>query len=179
MVQLREKLAADDEYVRRGRALVELCHARNVPMVVNDRFHLVEKIGADGLHLGQEDLTTAEARSALGKDYFIGRSTHSLSQATMAAEERPDYIAFGPVFSTATKTGQHQTGLGLRAIEEVCSTTDAPVVAIGGIDPGNVGDVVRAGAAGSAVVSAIADAPDPQNAARDMVAAMRGAVSGK
>jgi thiamine-phosphate pyrophosphorylase len=166
LVQLREKSLPYATLVKEARMLVEICHTQGVPLIVNDSIDVALDAGADGVHLGQSDESPAEARARLGPDAIIGLSVENLEQARTAAELDVDYLAASPVFATPTKVDTAPPlGLeGLRAIRKLC---DKPLVAIGGIDVSNAASVLRAGADGIAVVSAIMAAVDPRETARE------------
>ena len=164
VVQLRLKEARDEEVVAAGRELRRLCAAHGALLIVNDRPDLALACGADGVHVGQEDVSVAEARRVVGEDRIVGLSTHSPEQ--IAAAGSADYIGVGPVFETPTKPGRPAAGLEL--VREAARSAPAPWFAIGGIDAANVGEVVEAGAERIAVVRAIADAGDPEGAAREL-----------
>jgi thiamine-phosphate pyrophosphorylase len=138
---------------------------------VNDRFDLALLSDADGAHLGQEDLPPGSVPPAAREKLLLGRSTHTLEQARTAREEPVDYVAFGPIFGTRSKPSPWEPR-GLARLEAVARCLDPlPVIAIGGIDAGNAGSVRRAGAAGFAVISAVAAAAEPLSATRALVAA--------
>jgi thiamine-phosphate pyrophosphorylase len=176
VVQLRRK----DEDARLTLRLAERCREIVTPgagtlLVVNDRVDIAMAAGADGVHLGQDDLPVAAARR-LWPQGIIGRSTHSLGQALAAQAEGADYIGVGPVFATPTKPGRPAVGLGLvRAVAG--AGLRIPWVAIGGVAASTVGAVLGAGARAVAVVRAVSAAPDPEAAARDLHAAVRAAVA--
>jgi thiamine-phosphate pyrophosphorylase len=175
MLELREKLSTDDAaLVEAAGPFRDAAEAHGVPLILNDRPDLVAECGADGVHLGQDDVPVADARRSLGAEYLIGLSTHSAEQISAACsaqpEARPDYISVGPVWETPTKSGRPATGLSL--IEHATREATLPWFAIGGIEPSNVGDVVAAGAERIVVVRALRDADDPAAAAR----ALRGAI---
>lgn len=135
--------------------------------VVNDHADIAVATSADGVHLGQDDLPLAEARKVVGAERIIGISTHSVQQASAAEKGGADYIGFGPVFATRTKDAGAEQGL-----EGVCLIKKAvalPVIAIGGINHGNVREVIAAGADGVAVLSAVLAAAEPEKAAAEMV----------
>src|SRR5690606_15204857 len=141
----------------------------------NDRFDLALAAGADGVHLGQEDLPPARLPAAARARLLVGRSTHTLEQAAAAAREPVDYVAFGPVFGTTSKTSAYDAR-GLAALAQVARmVAPRPCVAIGGIDAARAGECVRAGAAAVCVISAIAAAPDMAAATRALVAAIAAA----
>jgi thiamine-phosphate pyrophosphorylase len=165
MVQLRDKSASDDELVRAAGMFRRLCDEHGALFWLNDRPDLVEACGADGVHVGHEDMPVADARRLAGPDVLVGLSTHSPEQldAALAAGEA-DQLSVGPVWETPTKEGRPAAGLEyVRYAASVAG--DRPWFAIGGIDLGNVRDVIAAGASRIVVVRAIRDADDPRAAA--------------
>jgi thiamine-phosphate pyrophosphorylase len=165
LVQLRLKDATDGEIVGVARRYRAVCASHGVSLILNDRPDLVAEAGADGVHVGQDDMTVAQARELVGPDRVVGLSTHSPEQIdAAAAEPEVDYIGVGPVHSTPTKPGRPAVGLDLVRYAAVNAVT--PFFAIGGIDTGNVAAVRAAGATRIAVVRAITDAADPEGAAR-------------
>jgi thiamine-phosphate pyrophosphorylase len=177
MIQLRDKRAGLRELLPQARHIARLCRERGACFIVNDRLDLALAAGADGVHLGQEDLPLAAARAALGRGKIIGISTHSLEQAIRAAEGGADYLGIGPIFPTATKSTGY-AALGCGAIQQVLARVDLPLVAIGGITLSNAAAVIRAGAAGVAVISGIVGAEDISAACRAFLAAICGAEGG-
>ncbi len=172
MIQLRDKFAGPHQLLPQARQLAQLCRDRGVRFIVNDRLDLAQAVDADGVHLGQDDLPPRAARPLLGAGKILGVSTHSLEQAVRAAEDGADYLGIGPIFATATKsTGYEPVGCGM--IRQLRSRIDLPLLAIGGITPGNVGEVVRAGAAGAAVISAIIGSDDIAGATQAFLAAIQ------
>jgi len=174
-VQLREKHAESRAYYERARALRERLRPLGIPLIINDRLDIALAAGADGVHLGQGDLPCVEARHIAGPNFLIGISVSTTAEAQAAARDGADYLGISPIFDTPTKTDTPPaTGIdGLRAIRAAVSL---PLVAIGGIKAENAAAVVRAGADGIAVVSAIMAAADPRAAARalaDVVARAR------
>ncbi|MDI9431177.1 MAG: thiamine phosphate synthase [Planctomycetota bacterium] len=166
LVQLREKTLAREPFVEEARRLKDICHARGVPLIVNDDVAVAREAGADGVHLGQSDASVAKARETLGPDAIIGLSVESVEQARAAAQLDIDYIAASPVFATPTKTDT-ASPLGLEGVLAIRRLTDKPLVAIGGINSANALEVLQAGADGLAVISAIMAAADPRQAARE------------
>lgn len=164
VVQLRAKEAADGEIVAAARVFREACDRHGALFVLNDRPDLVEACSADGVHVGQDDLSPVEARAIVGPERIVGLSTHSSEQLAAADQEPVDYVAVGPVFETPTKPGRPAVGLELVRI--AAATARMPWFAIGGIDAENAAKVVVAGAERLAVVRAIRDADDPAVAAR-------------
>ncbi len=153
MVQLRAKRLDDVAFLKIARRVRSACAHAEVPFVVNDRADIARLVRADGLHLGQDDLSIEDARRVVG-DMQIGVSTHNLEQAVRADTEGADLIAFGPVFETKTKENPDPV-VGLNTLEQVCQTVACPVVAIGGITPENADETLRAGARYVAVISAL------------------------
>jgi thiamine-phosphate pyrophosphorylase len=166
VVQLRAKRATDRLALQWAEAIRESTRKFAVEFFVNDRFDLALASGADGVHLGQDDFPPhrlpIHARSRLK----IGRSTHTLEQVTAACAEPIDYIAFGPVFGTRTKSSTTEPRGLIQLAEVVRCAHPRPVIAIGGIGLENTAAVVATGAAGVAVISAVAGAADPASAAR-------------
>jgi thiamine-phosphate pyrophosphorylase len=177
LVQLRDKDASDAELVAAAERIRDLCHARGVPFVVNDRPDLALAVGADGVHLGQDDAPVEQVRAQVGDRLAIGLSTHSPAQIAAAEASSADYYAVGPVWETPTKPGRPAVGLEL--VRHAGATASKPWFAIGGIDPSNVDRVVDAGARRVVVVRAIRDAADPEGAARALRSGLEaGAVVG-
>jgi len=165
-VQLRAKNALDeDELLRIGREARRLTREAGAAFIVNDRVDLAMQLDADGAHVGQDDLSPAEARRILGAGKLLGLSTHSREQLLRAQREPVDYIGFGPVFPTMTKENPSPV-TGLPNLAWAVRNSRLPVVAIGGITLENVDDVLAAGARNVAVISAVSQAPDPVEAVR-------------
>jgi thiamine-phosphate pyrophosphorylase len=165
IVQLRLKDADDETTIATARRYVAVCRAHGAPLILNDRPDLVSATGADGVHVGQDDVPVAQARALVGPDRIVGLSTHSPAQIdAAAAQPEVDYIGVGPVHATPTKPGRPAVGLDL--VRYAAGHAATPYFAIGGIDAGNVAAVRSAGATRIAVVRAITDAPDPEAAAR-------------
>jgi thiamine-phosphate pyrophosphorylase len=162
MVQLREKTWESGRLLPLAEGLRARCRDSGVTFIVNDRLDLALAVEADGVHLGQDDLPARVARPLLRPGMILGISTHSLEQARAAREAGADYVAVGSMFPTATKSGFQLVGPAL--IRSLRPESPAPLVGIGGITPANVGEVMRAGADGVAVLSAICAAPDPRAA---------------
>ncbi len=171
MVQLREKEWPSGRLLPLAERLGGRCRRAGVTFIVNDRVDLAVAVGADGVHLGQDDLPPRAARPLLRPGMILGRSTHTLVQATRARDEAVDYVAVGSMFETATKPDFELAGPDL--LRRIRPLTPQPLVGIGGITHANVGDVIRAGADGVAVISAVCGAPDPAAATRRLLAAIR------
>ena len=165
VLQLRVKEPLPDrELVGLARALAAQCRGARRPFVVNDRADIARIVGADGLHLGQDDVSVEEARRVVGS-MPIGVSTHDEAQVERAIASGADLIGFGPVFATTTKERPDPV-VGVEALRRVCAASPVPVVAIGGITLDNVAEVARAGAPLAAAISALAGAPEPEAATR-------------
>ncbi len=176
IVQLRDRDLDEGGLAATAAVYREAAAAASALFVVNDRPELAAGCGADGVHVGQDDIGVTEARAIAGADVLVGLSTHAPGQLDAAcgaaAEARPDYISVGPVWETPTKPGR--PAAGLEYVRYAAAHATLPWFAIGGIDAGNVGDVIAAGAERIVVVRAIRDAEDPAGAAERL----RGAVTG-
>jgi thiamine-phosphate pyrophosphorylase len=165
VVQLRDKSGDERDVVEAGRVFRRLCDAYDALFIVNDNPELAIACAADGVHVGQEDQSIEEVREVLGGDSLVGLSTHSREQIEEA--RGADYIAVGPVFKTPTKPEYEPVGLEL--VRWAAEHASAPFFAIGGIDRGNIDEVLDAGAGRIAVVRAIRDAEEPGEAARELM----------
>lgn len=161
--QLREKgenVLAGEELVQFARRCHALCREYGVPFLINDDVELAMRIGADGVHVGQDDLDGAEVRRIIGEGKILGVSVHSLEEAEQAVTDGADYVGMGPVYGTKTKKDANPPA-GTETIRAVTRLHPAlPVIGIGGITPDNAGPVWQAGASGIAVISALAEAED-------------------
>lgn len=156
LVQIRDKDASSREFFENVLECVNKTGAR---VIINDRVDIAMMTGADGVHLGQDDLPPLEARKLLGPDAIIGFSTHTIEQVEVAIQLPVDYIAFGPIFPTATKR-DHEEVVGLEMLRKIRSRIgDFPLVAIGGINLQNLEDVIKAGSDSGAMVSALVSDP--------------------
>jgi thiamine-phosphate pyrophosphorylase len=164
IVQLRMKDADDDTIVATGQRFARVAAEHGALFILNDRPDLVAATGADGVHVGQDDVAVAQARAIVGPDLLIGLSTHSPEQVDAAAGLEVDYIGVGPVHATPTKPGRPAVGLDL--VSYASAHTTVPFFAIGGISTVNVAAVGSAGAGRIAVVRALTEASDPASAAR-------------
>jgi len=170
IVQLREKELGREEVERVARTFRRLCDTYSALFIVNDDPYLAQTCNADGVHLGQEDMPVEEARELLGPEMIIGLSTHSKEQLAAGGASAVDYVSVGPIWETPTKAGRPGVGLGL--VEHAAAAAPHPFFAIGGIDPGNAGEVVAAGARRLGVVRAIRDAADPAAVAGELRGAL-------
>lgn len=166
VIQYREKILHGKGALSVAKRLREVTEEAGVMFIVNDDPALALGAGADGVHLGQEDIPVDVARRILGRDKVIGISTHSMEEALDAGRLDVDYIGFGPIFHSVTKrvTSPH----GLEGVRRIRGSVSMPVIVIGGIDQGNVFAVIRAGADGVAVISAVLSAPDVKKAVSEL-----------
>lgn len=165
-VQLREKNLADSSILAEAREISALCKQYRVPFILNDNVALAAQCGADGVHLGQEDMDPAEARRILGPDAIIGVSAHNVAEAKAAVAAGADYLGCGAMFATTTKT--NVTALPKETLRAICSAVPVPVVAIGGISKQNLLSLAHCGEAGVALVSAIFAAEDIEEECREL-----------
>lgn len=171
LVQLRAKDVTDRRLLALAEEVRDGARREGALFIVNDRPDVARLVAADGVHLGQGDVPPAAARAVLGEGAIVGRSTHSLAQLQDALREPVDYVALGPVFATSTKADTEPV-VGVELLRRARALTERPLVAIGGIDLSRAADVVAAGADGLAVISALLDAPDLEQAARAFVQAL-------
>jgi thiamine-phosphate pyrophosphorylase len=171
ILQLRAKNQPESLIESLGRDLLPLARQAGVPFIINDYPHLAARLGADGVHIGQDDGTLAEVKKIVGPDLIIGRSTHSLEQAQRAAEEGADYLGFGPLFPTGTKPGR--PAIGLDDIAQVYKNVPVPVFCIGGINDRTLPAVLAAGAQRLVVVSALLQADDIKAATQSVKQLLR------
>ena len=167
VVQLRMKDTDGGEMLEKAKAIQEIAQQYCKFFIVNDRLDIAVLAGADGVHLGQTDIPVQEARRLVGDEMIIGVSASTVEEAVKAVDDGADYIGVGSIFNTSTKPDADQ-GIGLDTLMDICQAVDVPVVAIGGINKGNIRDVIRAGADGVAVVSAIMAKPDIKAAAHEL-----------
>lgn len=179
VVQLRAKQHDDLAIEGMANRVQPIFAEAGIPFILNDYPELVPSVGADGAHVGQDDLTVEEARWRAGRalagevpPVLIGKSTHSVAQAVAAAEAGADYIGFGPLYPTPTKAGR--PAIGLAEIAEVHRRVEIPIFCIGGIKRENLGEVIAAGARRVVIVSGILQASDVAGYCRDVKAALRG-----
>jgi thiamine-phosphate pyrophosphorylase len=166
IVQLREKHLPDEELVAVANAARALCERLGALLIVNDRPLVAREVGADGVHVGQDDMPVAEVRELVGPDMLIGLSTHAPEEIDAVDAGLVDYIGVGPVHETPTKPGRPAVGLEL--IRHAAGHAPVPFFAIGGIDAANAPDAIAAGARRLCVLRAIASAKDPEHAAREL-----------
>jgi len=168
VIQLRDKDATTKQLCDYGRRLRELARKAGALFIVNDRVDVALAVDADGVHVGQDDLPAQEARRILGRGKIVGVSTSNLEDARIAAEAGADYVAIGAIYETRSVKADAGTPVGPEAVANLRKHTKLPIVAIGGINRSNVSEVVRAGADGIAVISAVVSADDIKAAASEL-----------
>lgn len=165
-VQLREKELDEKAFLKEAREICNLCHRYGIPFIVNDSVDIAIACGADGIHVGQEDMAAYEVRRLVGEGMILGVSVHTVEEACEAVADGADYLGLGAVFPTTTKTDVEQMPNNL--LREICEAVDVPIVAIGGINKDNIGKLSGSGVDGVALVSAIFSAPDIERACREL-----------
>ncbi len=168
IIQLRAKTLSTGKMLEIARELCSLCKQHGSFFIVNDRTDVALAAGAHGVHLGQDDLALEAARKITGPEFIIGISTHTIEEATIAQEMGADYLGFGAIYATGTKTGVTDPQ-GPARLAEIVRAVSIPVVAIGGISKQNLAQVANTGAAGAAMISALCAAEDVKAATQEMV----------
>ena len=174
IVQLREKSMPRDELVAEAREIRALCHRRGIPFIINDDAELARLVGADGVHVGLDDLDIAAAREIIGEKGIIGASAHSVEEARAAERAGADYLGVGAVFGSSTKTKARP--LALETLRDITAAVSIPVVAIGGVTRSNLPRLADSGIAGAALVSAIFAAADIKAECQALCEVLRGIV---
>lgn len=177
VVQLREKHLDDDALVARARVVREVCRSHGVPFIVNDRPDLAVAAGADGVHVGQEDASPAEARAAVGATGIVGLSTHQPAELDAAGRAPVAYLSAGPVVQTPTKPGR--PGTGLEYVTYAATHAKVPWFVTGGASPDTVPAMVEAGASRFVVVRWLTESEDPAGSARQLRDAIDRALSSR
>jgi thiamine-phosphate pyrophosphorylase len=175
VVQLREKDLDDAVRIADARLMMPICAAFDVPFIMNDSPELALAVGADGVHVGQEDVSVARCRELLGADAIVGLSTHTTTEFDEALDQSATYFSAGPIVATPTKPGRAGTGSGYAAASQARS--DRPVFVTGGVNAENVADLVAVGLRHFVVVRALTEAAEPEVAARRIRAALDTALS--
>jgi len=165
MVQLREKEGSDEEMLATGRKLQQLTHQAGVPLIINDRINVALELDAEGVHVGQSDMTARDVRQLIGAHRILGVSAETVEEALLAEQAGADYLGVGDVYGTSTKL-DGTPPIGLTGLAAVVQAVSIPVVAIGGITLENAAATIQAGAAGVAVISAVVGAADPEATTR-------------
>jgi thiamine-phosphate pyrophosphorylase len=180
IVQLRDPQAKTRQLIDDARALLQLLRPAGVPLIVNDRVDVALAANADGVHLGQSDMSVVDARALLGPERILGLSISSLAELERSSDvlSLVDYLGVGPIFATSTKPDA-ATPIGVDGLSAIARRTQLPIVAIGGVHAGNAAQIMRAGAAGVAVVSAICAAADPLAASRELARVVSAAHGGE
>ena len=163
-VQLREKQLDKEAFIKEAVEIAALCRQYKVPFIINDDVDIALRCGADGVHVGQDDMSVDKVRSIAGDDLIIGVSAHSVEEALNAVRGGADYLGVGAVFSTSTKT--NVTAMSYEVLKSICTAVDIPVVAIGGINKDNMTKLAGTGISGVALVSAIFAADDIERECR-------------
>jgi thiamine-phosphate pyrophosphorylase len=171
-VLLREKDLPDRELLALAERVRDITARNNVRLLISGRVDVALAVGADGVHLGVGGLPPAVARRLIGEELYMGVSTHSLKEAVSAQDAGADFITFGPVYHTPSKS-KYGLPQGIEALKVVCSEIKIPVFALGGVKQENALDTLKAGAYGVAVISAVIGAEDPARAVRDFIENIR------
>lgn len=166
LVQLREKVLDSISFQSEAERIKTVCHKHGVPLIVNDNVDIALAVDADGVHVGQRDMAAGDVRQELGPDKILGVSAQTVEQAVAAQQAGADYLGVGAVFSTSTKLDAAEVGMD--TLKAICAAVSIPVVAIGGIGPGTMGQLAGSGIAGVAVVSAVFAQPDIGAATRKL-----------
>lgn len=163
-VQLREKNLNDDDFLTEALEISALCRRYGIPFFINDNVELAIKCKADGIHVGQEDMSAAQVRQKVGSDMMIGVSVHSVEEALEAVKNGADCLGVGAMFTTSTKMDADV--LSKEILRDICAAVDVPVVAIGGISKSNISELSGTGIDGVALISAIFSADNIENECR-------------
>ena len=172
MVQYRDKDTSTKRMIEKIRLMAEICRPAGVALIVNDRLDVAMAGGADGVHLGQDDMELPDARRIVGEAFIIGISVTTIEEAKEAEEAGADYLGANGVFPTGTKTDLGEP-LGLEGVSQLASASSLPIVAIGGINNQNAGEVISAGADGVAVVSYIVGSEDIERRCEKLLEVLR------
>ena len=165
-VQLREKELDETAFLQEAKELCALCRRYGVPFLVNDNVEIAIACGADGIHVGQGDLAAGEVRRRVGENMILGVSVHTVEEACQAVRDGADYLGLGAVFPTSTKTDVEQ--MSNETLRAICDAVNVPIVAIGGINRGNILKLAGSGVDGVALVSAIFSAEDIEGTCREL-----------
>ena len=176
-LQLREKHLDDEAFLAEARQMAALCKRYHVPLIIHDRVDIALACGADGVHVGQEDMEVSAVRRLAGEKLVVGVSAHTVEEAVKAARGGADYLGLGAVFSTSTKADAG--AMSRDTLKAICQAVDIPKVAIGGISAENILQLSGSGVDGVAVVSAIFGAPDPGRAAARLAELSRQMIAGQ
>lgn len=170
-LQLREKHLPEEEFLREAVEIKRLADQYQVPFVINDNIEIAQKAGADGVHVGQDDMPVEEVRKILGEDKIIGVSAHNVEEAVRAEKGGADYLGVGAVHATSTK--ENTSAVSMEEMKNICQTVSIPVVAIGGIKKNNMNVLSGTGVDGIAVVSAIFAAENIKEETKELLEAVK------
>lgn len=170
-LQLREKHLSEKEFLREAVEIKRLTDQYQIPFVINDNIEIAQKAGADGVHVGQDDMPVEEVRKILGEDKIIGVSAHNVEEAVRAEQGGADYLGVGAVHTTATK--ENTSAVSMEEMKKICQTVSIPVVAIGGIKKNNMNVLSGTGVDGIAVVSAIFAAKNIKKETKELLEAVK------
>ena len=173
-MQFRQKSGTTRELITTAQSIQTTCAQHKVPLIVNDRADIALAVGATGAHFGQDDMPVSIGRQILSTTAIIGASARTEEKILAAISEGADYIGFGPIYGTTSKPDA-ETAKGLDRLRRMCEIADCPVIAIGGITVQTAGDVIRAGAHGIAVISAVCAHPEPTVATQALLNEIHGA----
>ena len=165
-VQLREKELDEAAFLQEAKDICTLCRRYNVPFIINDNVEIAIACGADGIHVGQEDMAAGKVRRRVGDGMILGVSVHTVEEARQAVQDGADYLGLGAVFPTSTKMDVEQ--MSSETLQTICNAVDVPIVAIGGINRDNLLKLAGNGVDGVALVSAIFSAEDIEGACREL-----------
>ena len=173
-VQLRDKSASDRDLVEQARRLLDVLKPLGIPLIVNDRVEVARIVGAQGIHVGREDMPVREVRQSVGSEMWIGFSVETPDAASKVDPTWVNYAGVGPVFSTGTKPDALPP-VGPKGLKQLVASLPVPAIAIGGIDAGNAGQLNDTGVQGIAVISAICGQNDPRRATQNLLDSLEGA----
>jgi len=166
-IQFRHKTGSTRELIRIAKEMSAICTQHNIPLIVNDRADVALAVGANGTHFGQDDMPVGIGRRILTSETIIGASARTEEKILKAITEGADYIGYGPIYSTSSKADAEKPK-GLDSLHKMSQIAECPVIAIGGITLDTAADVIRAGAHGIAVISAVCGQSDPQKATEEL-----------
>jgi thiamine-phosphate pyrophosphorylase len=167
IIQMRDKIISTSEFIRVAVSIRKLCNKHNVLFLVNDRADVAMASGADGVHLGKEDIPIKDAVKLLGKRKIIGGTAHSMKEALQREKEGADYIGFGHIYPTSSKH-KPEKPKGIGYLKRVVEKLNIPVFAIGGINIANIDEVMSTGVHGAAVIGSVAGSKDPREAVKEL-----------
>ena len=166
IIQLREKNLNDDDFIKLAKKIKQVCHHHHIPLIINDNLKVALAVDSDGIHIGQDDLPVSFVREKIGPDKILGVTAHNLQEALQAQNDGADYLGAGAIFNTTTKN--NTTDLSIEHLKEITNNVTIPVVAIGGINKNNCHQLSNCNLAGIAVVSAIMNNDNIQEATKQL-----------